>query len=208
MVLPHHSIFQANDVASGAKGIAKLLTKTKNQKYLAKWYRNFCPTHQNLLRQCTAYSSLNTCLAHISPAQYTGNHAPFDIHHKVSIGHQLNAFLKTFLPTQQEGMLQYQMSLYLKLLLCLPIPALLESSSVCLCGQNHDFHGYHRLNCKQNAERANRAAHDLVQLALKKEFQLLGLNVVDNDNEMCRRYDHVFPPRREETLQFYRIKTT
>jgi hypothetical protein len=88
------------------------------------------------------------------------------------------------------------MSLYLKLLLGLPIPAHLESSSVCPCGQNHDFHGYHRLNCKQNAGRANRAAHDLVQLALKKEFQRLGLSVVDNDNEMRRRYAHLSSQKR------------
>ena len=196
MILPHHSIFQANDVASGAKGIAKILTKTTNQKYLAKWYRTVCPTRQNLLRLRTAFSSLDTRLAHISPTEYTGNHTPFDIHHKIHIGHQPNAFLKTFLPTQQEGMSQYQMSLYLKLLLGLPIPALLESSSVCPCGQNHDFHGYHRLNCKQNAGRANRAAHDLVQLALKKEFQRLGLSVVDNDNEMRRRYAHLSSQKR------------
>ena len=49
MILPHHSIFQANDVASGAKGMAKLLTKTTNQKYLAKWYRTVCLTRHNLL---------------------------------------------------------------------------------------------------------------------------------------------------------------
>ncbi len=48
--------------------------------------------------------------------------------------------------------------LCIQLLLGLPIPALQDSSCVCLCGQNHDFHGYHRLNCKQNAGWANRAA--------------------------------------------------
>ena len=45
--------------------------------------------------------------------------------------------------------------------LSIGIPSLTESSPVCPCGQNHDFFGYHRLNCKQNAGRANRAAHDL-----------------------------------------------
>jgi hypothetical protein len=46
-------------------------------------------------------------------------------------------------------MSQHQMYLYLKLLLGLPIPALLATSPVCPCGKNHDFHGYHRLNCNQ-----------------------------------------------------------
>ncbi len=91
-------------------------------------------------------------------------------------------------------MLQHQMSLYLMLLLGLPIPDLQESSSVCPCGQNHDFHGYHRLNCKQNAEKANRAAHDLVQLALKKEFQRLGLN---DDSKMGRLYAHPSSQKRD-----------
>ena len=62
--------------------------------------------------------------------------------------------------------------------------------------KNHDFHGYHRLNCKHNAGRANRAAHDLVQLALKKEFQRLGLHVVDNDNEMRKRFAHLSSQKR------------
>ena len=88
------------------------------------------------------------------------------------------------------------MSLYLKLLLGLPIPPLPDSASVCPCGQHHDFHGYHRLNCKQNAGRANRAAHDLVQLALKKEFQRLNIQVVDNDREMRQRYAHLSSQKR------------
>ena len=135
-------------------------------------------------------------LAHISPVQYLGPHKPFDLQHRITICHQPNAFLKTLLPSQEEGMSQHQMSLYLKLLLGLPIPALLATSPVCPCGKNHDFHGYHRLNCKQNAGRANRAAHDLVQLAVKKEFQRLGLPVVDNDNEMRRKFSHLSSQKR------------
>ena len=86
-------------------------------------------------------------------------------------------------------MSQYQISLSLTLLLGLPIPAVLESSSVCPCGKNHDFYGCLRLDCKQNIGRVNRAAHDLVQLALKK-YQHLDLCVVDNDNEMRKQFPH------------------
>jgi hypothetical protein len=135
-------------------------------------------------------------LQHLSPVEYTGSHKPFDLHPKLTIRHQPNAFFKTFLPVQDEGMSQHQMSLYLKLLLGLPIPALLDSATMCPCGQNHDFHGYHRLNCKQNAGRANRAAHDLVQLALKKEFQRLNIQIVDNDHEMRQRYAHLSTQKR------------
>ncbi len=148
-------------------------------------------TCQELLRLRQAYHSLDTRLAHLSPLQYTGPHKPFDLHHKITIRHQPNAFLKTILPTHEDCMSQHQMSLYLKLILGLPIPSILDSSFVCPCVQIQDFHGYHRLNCKQNAGRANRAAHDLVQLALKKKLQRLDLRVVDNDNEMCKQFSHL-----------------
>jgi hypothetical protein len=135
-------------------------------------------------------------LTHISPIQYTGPHKPFDLHHKITIRHQPNTFLTTLLPIQEECMSKHQMALYLKLLLGQPIPSLIKSSPVCPFGQNHDFYGYHRLHCKQKAGRANRAAHDLVQLAIKKEFQRLGLRVVDNDNEMRKQYAHLSSQKR------------
>ena len=172
------------------------MTKVTNQKHLTLWYRTTSPLRKEIIRLRAAYPSLDSRLTHISPVQYSGPHKPFDLHHRLTIGHQPNAFLKTLLPTQEEGMSQHQMSLYLKLLLGLPIPAPLESSPVCPCGKSHDFHGYHRLNCKHNAGRANRAAHDLVQLALKKEFQRLGLHVVDNDNEMRKRFAHLSSQKR------------
>jgi hypothetical protein len=177
---------------------SELLSKATNQKFLTTWYRESCPTRQELLRLRLrqAYHSLDTRLAHLSPLQYTGPHKPFDLHHKITIRHQPNAFLKTILPTHEDCMSQHQMSLYLKLLPGLPIPCILDYSHVCPCGQNQDFHRYHRLNCKQNAGRANRAAHDLVQLALKKELQRLDLRVVDNENEMRKQFSHLSSQKR------------
>lgn len=93
-------------------------------------------------------------------------------------------------------MSQHQMGLYLKLLLGLPIPAPAQSSSTCPCGFLYDFNGYHRLNCKQNAGRANRAAHDLVQSVLKKEFQRVSIRVVDNDQDMRKRFSHLSSQKR------------
>ena len=88
------------------------------------------------------------------------------------------------------------MALYLKLLLGLSIPAPALLSSVCACGQQHDYFGYHRLNCKQNAGRANRSAHDIVQLGFKKELQRLSRSVVDNDAELRARYSHLTSKKR------------
>jgi hypothetical protein len=115
---------------------------------------------------------------------------------KKVIKFQPNSFIKTILPTKEGTMSQYQMSLYLKLLLGLPIPVPVDSVSACPCGHTHDFHGYHRLNCKHHAGRANRAAHDLVQQALKREFQRLGIQVVDNDNDMRQRFSHLSSQKR------------
>jgi hypothetical protein len=93
-------------------------------------------------------------------------------------------------------MSQYQMSLYLKLLFGLPIPVPVDSVSACPCGHTHDFYGYHRLNCKHHAGRANCAAHDLVQQALKREFQRLGIQVVDNDNDMRQQFSYLSSQKR------------
>ena len=53
-----------------------------------------------------------------------------------------------------------------------------------------------RLNCKQNAGRANRSAHDIVQPALKKELQRLSRSVVDDDAELRARYSHLTSKKR------------
>ena len=196
MILPHSSLFQEHDIASALVGVSQLLSKVTNQKYLATWYRTASPARHDLFRLREAYPALAKRLDHLSPVQYSGAHKPFDLPHKLVIGHQPNAFLKTLLPRQDESMSQYQFGLYLKLLLGLPIPILEHSLSACPCGLQHDFHGYHRLNCKQNAGRANRAAHDLVQLALKKELQRLNLSVVDNDHEMRQRFAHLSSQKR------------
>jgi hypothetical protein len=146
MVCPHLCLFQEADVASAVAGVPKILPKVTNQTYLTQWYRETCPTpsRQERIRLRQAYPSLDTRLTHVSPIQYTGPHKPFDLHHKITIRHQPYAFLKTLLPIQEECVSKHQMSLYLKLLLGLPIPSLMESSPACPCGQNHDFYGYHR----------------------------------------------------------------
>jgi hypothetical protein len=101
-----------------------------------------------------------------------------------------NDFHKTLLLSMEEDMSQYQMSLYLDLLLGLLLSALLASFSVRPCGKTHDFHGYNWLGSTQNAALANRAPHYFVQFAVKKEFQHLGLHLVDNDNETRQRFTH------------------
>ena len=103
-----------------------MLPNVTNQKYLSNWYRTVSPNCKALLLLREAYPSLDKRLAHMSLVQYTGGHKPFDLPNnlKIVIGHQPNAFLKTLLYTQEESMSQYQMGLYLKLLLGLPIPAL------------------------------------------------------------------------------------
>jgi hypothetical protein len=134
MILPHDSLFQERDIASALVGVSTLLPKVSNQKYLATWYRTASPVLHNLLRFLEAYPALAKRLDHLSPVQYPGVHKPFDLPHKLVIGHLPNAFLKTLLPRQDKNMYQYQFGLYSKLLLGLPIPILEYSSSACPCG--------------------------------------------------------------------------
>jgi hypothetical protein len=91
-------MFQGTDIISAAAGVAKLLIKFTDQKYLtyASWYRTTSPTRQGLIRLHTAYPSLDTLTS-----LQTSPDKPFDPTHKVVIGHQLNAFL-TLLPITEE----------------------------------------------------------------------------------------------------------
>jgi hypothetical protein len=108
---------QLQEKLSSSQNIAQGYQPKLVQKCLTQWYRETCPTSQELIRLCQAYPSLDTRLTHVSPIQYTGPHKPFDLHHKITIQHQPNAFLKTLLPIQEDCMSKHQMSLYLKLLL-------------------------------------------------------------------------------------------
>ena len=135
-------------------------------------------------------------LAPIFPGKLNGSHKPFDIHPKFITGFQPNAFLKTLLPSWDNSMSQYQMGLYLKLILGLPIPALLQDSPICPCRRRHDLLGSHSLNCKQNAGKAHIAAHEAVAKAVKRVFQRTGHKVVDNDPEMRARYFHLTTQKR------------
>jgi hypothetical protein len=146
----------------------------------------------------TAYRPLETRLAHLAPAEYKGPNQPFDLNPKKVIKLQPYTFIKTILPTKEGNLSQYQMSLYLKLLLGLPIPVLVDSVSPCPCGHLHDFHGYPRLNCKHHAGRANRAAHDLVQQALKRELQRLGFRLLTMTITCVR--DFLIRPLRSEEI--------
>jgi hypothetical protein len=202
MVLPQLTLFQQVDVETAVAPVTKFLAKSTNQKYLTQWYRMTSGERMELARLRTAYRPLETRLAHLAPVEHQGPHQPFDLNPKKVIKFQPNSFIKTILPTKEGTMSQYQMSLYLKLLLGLPIPVPVDSVSACPCGHTHDFHGYHRLNCKHHAGRANRAAHDLVQQALKREFQRLGIQVVDNDNDMRQRF-LICPLRSEGIWPFY-----
>ena len=193
-LLPNVSIFQQRDVASFLGPLSKTLPRATVQKSLTVWYRMHNPQRPHLARLRNANSFLDRRLSHLAPVIYKGPHQPLDIAPKAELKHRPNAFLATHIPYNDEGMSTYQMSLYLKLLLGLPLP--LPLNGHCTCGQAQDYFGYHRLNCKHHAGKANRAAHDCVQLALAKELRRLDLKVVDNDHELRRQYSHLSSKKR------------
>ena len=121
-----------------------------NQKQLTHWYRIASPQRHELARLRQAHPALDHRLAHLSPVQYKQPHQPLDIPAKVVVQHKPNAFLKTMLPNNTEGLSKYQMSLYLKLLHGLPLPSPNTNQGICSCGCLQDALGYHRLNCKKH----------------------------------------------------------
>ena len=120
-VLPDCSRFHQMDFPSSVSKVSKILVQTSNQKSLALWCRSVSSSRKEFIRLQAAYSSFETRLALISPGNITGSHKPFDINQKFTIGYQPNAM---FLPSLDDGMSQHQMSLYLNLILGLPVPDL------------------------------------------------------------------------------------
>ena len=150
-VIPAYELFQKADTPSSMAEVPKLLAQNSNQKALVHMTLSDSAPRKDVLRSRKAYPSLAARLDHISPSIVTGSHKPFDLSSKLNIEHRPNAFQKTFLPSVKVGMSQYQMSLYLKLILGLPIPALFQNSPICSCGQQNDCLGSHRINCRQHA---------------------------------------------------------
>ena len=135
-------------------------------------------------------------LGHLKFSLLKSPHQPLDIPDACVIKHQPNAFLKTFLPAQEEGMSKYQMSLYLKLLLGLPLPPVHNDNGRCPCGHGLDLLGCHRLNCKKHAGKAYKSGHDLVVTTVAKELRRLGVKVVDNDAQLRKQFAHLTSNKR------------
>ena len=132
MILPAYGIFHQVDIPSYVSNVSKFLVQSSNQKSLALWYWSVSPTRKFFCRLQAAYSYLEMRLAHISSGHLNGSHKPFDINSKFIIGFQPNAFLKTLLPSFDDGMskiynrfvseayfvVAYPCQLLLRLLLC------------------------------------------------------------------------------------------
>jgi hypothetical protein len=96
MVPPHRCLFQDDDVTSvtvvAGVTIQGYQPKVPHQvvsgdlPYLSRAY----PCVKGGI--CEAYPSLDTRLAHISSTQYIDIRKPFDLHHKITIRDQPNAF--------------------------------------------------------------------------------------------------------------------
>ena len=110
-ILPDCSRFHQMDFPSSVSKVSKILVQTSNQKCLALWYRTVSSSRKHFIRLRASYRSLEIRLVHISPGHLTGSHKPFYSNLKFTIGYQPNAFLKTFLSSLDNGMLQYQMAL-------------------------------------------------------------------------------------------------
>ena len=84
MVLPSPSLFQEIHFHT-VVGVTKIVARVANQNYLTRWYRTTSPTRQELLRLRTACPPSKCALLKFS-VLYTGNHKPFDLNSKITIG--------------------------------------------------------------------------------------------------------------------------
>ena len=103
----------------------------------------------------------------------------FDLPHNLIIKHRPNSFLHCLLLDKNDGLSKYQLSLYLKTRLGLPIPPPNTANAHRPCGLSLDIYGHHCINCKQEAGKAWKSTHDTVQDAIAHELRLLNVSVVE-----------------------------
>ena len=116
--------------------IAKTIKGVLNQKQQIHWYLIASSQQNDLARLRQAHPALDHQLAHLSPVQYKQPHQLLDIPAKVVVQHKPNAFFKTMLPYNTEGLSKYQMSLYPNYFLgclCLHLIQIREYARVHVC---------------------------------------------------------------------------
>ena len=184
--LPALDLFWNSNPNSAISPLWKTLIAAARQHTLSVWCLQTHPSvnHINKIRQ--ANPSQRARLMHLHEQEIKGSHARFDISPTQTIRHSPSAFLGNLLPTSTEGQSKYQLSLYLKLILELPLSSPPGLMGCCACGQPHDTTEAHMLNCNRWAGRSWGKGHDFVVAAVAYESRRLGHSVVDLDAQMLR----------------------
>ena len=172
------------------KTLVNTIRKATNQAQLATWFKYSNDDVARVSAIRTTNPSLNARAQHLATTVTTGPHGRFDIPPAINITHNPTAFLTSILPYGSDGMSSYQLSLYLILILGLPMPPMLTRDGTCPCGAPHSIFGYHQLNCKHWAGKSWHKGHDLCVKALAYETRRLGLGAVDSDHIMKTDYAH------------------
>ena len=140
--------------------------KATNQAQLATWYKYSNDDVARVSAIRATNPSLNARAQHLATTVTTGPYGRFDVPPAINIKHNPTAFLTSILPYGSDGMSSYQMSIYLILILGLPMQPMLIRDGTCPCGAPRSMFGYHELNCKQWAGKSWHKGHDLCGKAL------------------------------------------
>ena len=166
--------------------LKKTLPQAMNQRRITKWFQS---KHQDVA-QVSYIRRINPSLLaranHLAKLEVSGPHGRFDLPSSLVIKYTPNSFLHTSLPFGTDGMSSYQLSLFLHLLLGLPM----QDNDTCKCGAPSNIFGYHQLNCGKHACAAFHKGHDLCVKALSYEVTRLGMGAVDTDSIMKAHYPH------------------
>ena len=188
--LPHIDSIDKMDSLAVSKTLCHTITHSMDQSKLTKWYKR----HHKDVARVTAIRANNPSIKaraqHLAQAITDGPHGRFDIPPAVNISITPTAWMTSTLPFGSDGMSAYQMSLYLTLILGLPMPPMLTTTGTCPCGAARSLFGYHQLNCKKWAGRSWHKGHNHVVKALTYETRRLGLGAVDSDRKMKTDYSH------------------
>jgi hypothetical protein len=162
------------------------LPQAMNQRHLTKWFQSQHPDVARVSNIRRLNPSLLARANHLAKLDIAGPHGRFDLPSSLVITYTPNSFLHTSLPFGTDGMSSYQLSLFLHLLLGLPM----NEAGTCKCGAPFNIFGYHQLTCGKHASAAFHKGHDICVKALSYEVTRLGMGAVDTDSIMKAHFPH------------------
>ena len=122
--LPDLTLFQRPVAPATLKGLEATFRAAEKPSQVSNWYGNAGQHVARVDQIRAANPTIKARAQHLATCTITGSHLRFDLPASVAIKHSPTAFLRTTLSYKEDGLSAHQLSLYLIMILGLPMPPL------------------------------------------------------------------------------------